>query len=104
MSSLGKTIHILRQAKELSSGELANRAKISPAMLSLIESGKKEASIATLERIASALSVSLDLLIIMSKPRGSKLNTSDRRSNELAGSLSKIIEAEESLKRFLSES
>jgi XRE family transcriptional regulator, regulator of sulfur utilization len=103
MSSLGKTIHILRLARGYSTTTLATRAEVSPSLVSLIESGKKEPSIAVLNQIAEALSVSVELLIIMAQPRDSKLKTTDAKSNKIAASIENIILSEERLKKALQD-
>lgn len=60
---LGTTIHRVRQYDGLSQSEIAQRAGISQAALSYIESGRRTMSLGTLSRIASALGTSVSELV-----------------------------------------
>jgi DNA-binding XRE family transcriptional regulator len=53
-------IRVYRELRGLTARELAERAGISAAFLSEIETGKKDGGIATLKRIAKELKVTLD--------------------------------------------
>jgi DNA-binding Xre family transcriptional regulator len=56
-------LRVWRQYRGLASRDLAQRAGISVAYLSEIETGKKDGSISAMKRIADALKVSLDDII-----------------------------------------
>ncbi len=58
-ATIGQNLAALRQAHELSIGELALRAGIGKATLSEIESGKRNATIGTLFALTNALGVPL---------------------------------------------
>jgi DNA-binding XRE family transcriptional regulator len=60
--ALGKQIRQLRRALDLSVADLAGAAGISTGMMSKIENGQISPSLATLQSISSALSVSLSSL------------------------------------------
>jgi transcriptional regulator with XRE-family HTH domain len=55
--TVGECVRTLRVASGLSQRELARRATISSAMLSLVEADKREPTISMLRRIAHALDV-----------------------------------------------
>lgn len=59
----GEALRVLRQQRGLTLQELADRAGLSRSYLSEIERGKKQPSIKVLETIASALNVSLEVLV-----------------------------------------
>lgn len=59
---VGLNIQNLRRAKKLSQEELAYRAEIHQTYLSGVETGKRNASLAVLERIAQALGVDAEEL------------------------------------------
>ena len=59
--TVGLKIKTLREARNLSQGELAERAAISQAQISRIENGKYR-SIKALQRIAAALGITLSQL------------------------------------------
>jgi DNA-binding Xre family transcriptional regulator len=56
-------VRVWRDHRGLSGAELARRAGISPALLSEIESGRKEGSLRTLRALARELHVDLDDLV-----------------------------------------
>jgi DNA-binding XRE family transcriptional regulator len=60
--SLGKQVRQLRRDRELSIADLAQAAGISTGMMSKIETGQISPSLATLQSISTALSVSLSSL------------------------------------------
>jgi transcriptional regulator with XRE-family HTH domain len=56
-ASVGSRLHILRQERDLSQRGLAERAGVSANAISLIERNEISPSVATLQRLAAALSV-----------------------------------------------
>ena len=60
----------MRLARGLSQQELAARTDISPSYLSLLESGRKEPSLAMIRAIAQALRIPEDLIILSSVDYG----------------------------------
>lgn len=64
MSSLGENIRKIRNEKEISTEKLGAKIGISSETIFLIERGKtKNPSIDTLQKIASALDVTIDELL-----------------------------------------
>lgn len=57
--SCGNRIKELRNERSLSQERLALNAGITPAYLGLVERGKRNATVATVERICSAMNISL---------------------------------------------
>ena len=62
MTSLGDRIKALRRERELQQRQLAEKAELTPSMVSQIESGRLTPSLHTLGKIAAALSVPIALL------------------------------------------
>src|SRR5271170_4468273 len=56
------TVKIWREYRELTQEELAERSKLSRAMIAAIETGRKKGGIDTLKRLAAALKVDLNNL------------------------------------------
>ena len=56
---IGNRIQVLRNRSGLSLRQLADRAKVTPAMISCIERGKNSPSVATLQKILHALGTDL---------------------------------------------
>lgn len=57
-------VRVYRELRGLTARDLAERAGISAAFLSEIETGKKEGGVATLRKIAQELKVTLDDLVL----------------------------------------
>ena len=56
---LSSRVQYLRETRELTQAELAKRASVSQSTVAQIESGDKNPSVETLEKIASALDINL---------------------------------------------
>lgn len=77
--NIGRTIKVLRTSAGLKQLELADRVKVSPNYLSLVEAGRKEPSLSLLKKISNALDVPLAFLVWDSTHQTNTLN-SDQRS------------------------
>lgn len=62
--NIGRAIRISRLGNSLSQQALAIRVGISASYLSLLESGRRDPSLALLRDLAEALGMSLDLLML----------------------------------------
>lgn len=60
---LGENIRRIRLAKEMTQGDLCRKLEVDRAYMSNIESGKKNPTLSTIERIAKALNVSIGELV-----------------------------------------
>jgi transcriptional regulator with XRE-family HTH domain len=101
MLELGTAIRITRQAKGMRLASLAKASGLSSPFLSLLENGKKGASLGVVRRIASALDVPVEALILLAEPLSGSLRSSDKRANELARLIRGMADAEIELGRRL---
>jgi transcriptional regulator with XRE-family HTH domain len=62
---LGEAIKEVRGERELTQKDLAKRVGITQSHLSQLESGNKEPSLSTLERIAEELDLSVPMLVVL---------------------------------------
>ncbi len=99
--SIGNTIRIIRQAKGLKLRELAQAAEVSTPFVTLVEKGGREPSLAVLRRIAKALDVPPEALILLSQPTEGRMETRDVQSQGLVASIQRLVRAEEDLREFL---
>ncbi len=60
---LGDNIRRIRLAKDMTQGDLCRKLGLDRAYMSNIESGKKNPTLSTIERIAKALGVSIEELM-----------------------------------------
>lgn len=63
--NIGHALKICRSAKKLSLEDLANATDFSRSYLSMIESGKREPTLSTIEKIAKSLAVPIPILLFM---------------------------------------
>lgn len=97
---VGRAIRWFRQRQGISQGDVASRADCSVSYLSLLENGKRDPTLSTVTRIASALRVPVGtLFLVASDPaeledvdglaaevlrRAAALPTSEARASEVA--------------------
>jgi transcriptional regulator with XRE-family HTH domain len=70
---IGSLIKLLRTTMGLSQKDMADKVGISPNYLSLIESGKREASTEVISQIAKTLTISKEALLLASLETPSEL-------------------------------
>lgn len=68
--NIGRAVKLCRTGRGINQAELARRARVSPATISLIEAGERDASLATLREIALALAVPLEILVFLGSDSG----------------------------------
>jgi len=103
MLTIGKAIRIVREANELRLGEVAKYAGVSVPFLSLVEKGEREPSLDVVLRIATALHVPVDVLLLLTQSGKTTLRTSDRRTLGLVKAIQGVDEAEKKLRKKLQE-
>ncbi len=77
MTALGERLRALRQERELQQRQLADKAGLTPSMVSQIESGRLTPSLHTLGKLAAALGVPIAALFD-GRPAGSCVVTRKR--------------------------
>ena len=98
---IGTVIRIVRQAHGLKLTELAGAAQISIPFLSLIEKGRKQPSLDVLRRIAAALDVPSEVLVLLAFPASGSLESRDGQTTRLAECIRRLSEAEANLQSLL---
>ena len=87
--NIGHALKVCRSAKKLSLGDLAGLTELSPSYLSMIESGKREPTLTSIEKIASAMRVPTPILLFLaadsSELEGIDPETSRRLSAAVLG-------------------
>lgn len=95
---VGRAIRIFRETLGFKVNELAKEAELSVSMLSMIETGQREASLAVLRRIASCLNVPLDVLLAITQPGEGTLSSSDDRAKKISSALGRLERIEDELR------
>lgn len=62
-TKLGKNLKKIRTAKKMSQGDISRALEVHRAYISGIENGKRNPTLATIEKLANALGVSVDELL-----------------------------------------
>ena len=81
--NLGHSIQLARSKRKLSQAALAKRAGISVSYLSLLERGRRDPPLSTIQRLAAALVMPVEILFFLGAEEG-ELGQLNR---ELAGQL-----------------
>jgi transcriptional regulator with XRE-family HTH domain len=76
--NLGKRIQDLRRRRELTTGELAARVRVTSGFISQLEHSKTDPSLQTLQRVAAALQVPLSLLLLEDEIKPQVIRKGDR--------------------------
>jgi len=103
MPSIGRAIRIVRQAKGFRLNVLAEKSRMSVPFLSLVERGEREPSLGALERIADALGIPPEALLLLSQTGRGTLRTTDQRARDLAKAIQKLVDVERKLRDKLKE-
>lgn len=87
----GRAVRIARALAELEQKGLAKRAGLDASHISLIEQGKRNPTVATLEKIALALDMPYHILTLLASESKDLKNVSTREISELAERLARIL-------------
>lgn len=68
--NIGHALKVCRSSKKLTLGDLAERTTLSPSYLSMIESGKRDPTLSSIEKIAAALGVPMPILLFLAAENG----------------------------------
>lgn len=67
---IGHALKVCRSAKKLSLDELAALAGISQSYLSMLESGKREPTLSTIEKVANGLGIPTPIVLFLAANKG----------------------------------
>lgn len=70
LASFGRQVRTLRQARNLSQEELAERARVHRTYVGMIERGEKNITLRNIAKLAGALKVPIHELLNMEKQNG----------------------------------
>jgi transcriptional regulator with XRE-family HTH domain len=100
---VGRTIQIVRNARQMRLLDLAQKSGVSVPFLSLVENGDRQPSLDVLGRIASSLGIPLDALLLVASRKGTTLRTNNAGVSRLTDCLSTLLAAEDALRAHLQE-
>lgn len=91
--NIGHALKLCRFAKKHSLEELAERAGLSPSYLSMIESGKREPTLASVEKLAKALEVPAPILLFLAAEKGDLEGLDEDTAARLAAAALDVVRA-----------
>ncbi len=86
-----KAIRVARSLADLSQGQLADRAEIDRSYLSLIESGKRQPTVETIEKISQALRMPFHLLSLLGSEEADIQTANPGQIESLSLALTKLL-------------
>lgn len=91
--NIGHALKVCRSAKKLSLEELAGRADLSQSYLSMIESGKREPTLASIEKIAGAMGVATPILLFLASENNELKGLDAETSRRLSAAVLDVMRA-----------
>ncbi|MEX8510378.1 MAG: helix-turn-helix domain-containing protein [Leptothrix ochracea] len=91
--NIGHALKLTRSAKGLSLETLAERAELSQSYLSMIESGKREPTLSSIQKIATALGVPTPILIFLAADKGELEGIDPETFQRLAAAVMDVMRA-----------
>lgn len=91
--NLGKAIKLCRTQKNMSQADLAKLADISVSYLSLLERGKRDPNLSTVQNIATALNVPFSILMFLAAEKDELSEVNPELAEKLSYTALKLIEA-----------
>lgn len=92
--NLGKAIHTSRIKRGLSQETLAKRAGCSISYLSMLENSKRDPTLSTVERIAAALNVPVEILFFLGAEKGELAGINKELAGQLALTALELLDEE----------
>lgn len=94
--NLGKAIQTCRLKRGLSQEALAKRADCSISYLSMLENSKRDPTLSTVERIAAALNVPIEILFFLGAEKGELAGINRDLAGQLALTALELLDEETS--------
>jgi transcriptional regulator with XRE-family HTH domain len=91
----------LREARQLTASELARRSGLSVPFVSLVERGQRQPSLQALRKVARALDVPAETLVIMAVGTEVLLRSCNPAAARLTRSVRKLLQIEDRLRKVL---
>lgn len=98
---IGSTLRLVREAKGLKLKDVAVSANISSPFLTMVEQGQRQPSVDVLGKLAIALKIPRDALMLASQPASSSLRSRDDGARRILLSIAKLQKVQDELRRQL---
>jgi transcriptional regulator with XRE-family HTH domain len=91
--NIGHALKLTRSAKKLSLETLAERADLSQSYLSMIESGKREPTLSSVQKIANALGIPTPILLFLAADKSELEGIDAETSQRLSAAVMDVMRA-----------
>lgn len=91
---IGHALKLCRSARKVSLDELASSAGLSQSYLSMVESGKREPTLSTLEKLANVLEVPLPILLFLASNKEELKGLDSETFDKLSTAALAVIQAQ----------
>lgn len=91
--NIGNAIKLCRTQKGFTQAQLSENAKISTSYLSLLEQGKRDPNLSTIQDIATALDVPISILMFLATDKDELNGIPDDLAEKLSFTVLKLISA-----------
>jgi transcriptional regulator with XRE-family HTH domain len=91
--NIGRAIRTCRAHKKLTQAALASRCNLSESYLSVIESGRREPTLSTLEVIAKGLEIPLSMLVFLGAESDELSTMSPEIKEKLSSAILSLLQA-----------
>lgn len=91
--NIGHALKLTRSAKKLSLETLAGRADLSQSYLSMIESGKREPTLSSVQKIANALGIPTPILLFLAADKSELEGIDAETSQRLSAAVMDVMRA-----------
>lgn len=91
--NIGRAIRFCRQQKGLTQPQLAARAQLSPSYVSVLEQGKRDPSLSSVDQIARGLGIPVSVLLFVAAEPGEVERLSAELHEKLAAATMRLLQA-----------
>jgi transcriptional regulator with XRE-family HTH domain len=91
--NIGHALKLTRSAKKLSLEALSERADLSQSYLSMIESGKREPTLSSVQKIANALGIPTPILLFLAADKSELEGIDAETSQRLSAAVMDVMRA-----------
>jgi len=92
--NVGQAVRLCRVTRGLSQEQLADKIRMSASYLSLIEMGKRDPALSTIQKIADALDVPLSIMVFLAASPGELSGLPQETQDKLAAAALGVMNAQ----------
>ena len=91
--NIGKAVRLCRHQKGLTQAQLAEMSGLSVSFLSMLEKGRRDPSLSSIQSIASALEVPVSILVFLGADNEDLVGMSQELTEKLSSAALRLVQA-----------